>query len=168
MTKLPFDFTELVDHVVKSSPSPDRFSGDPSKATLKSLGVNQKNSAGFKKGIRRKIAPWTIAPSQVLTSANTTVANCVLSIHKNLSKPPLDPDEVVDFVVQSTPFPDKYTGDPTKSTLASLGVNPKTAGGFVEGIQEKIVPWIIESGKVITAGNKTVQDCALSVINNAT
>jgi hypothetical protein len=84
-----------------------------------------------------------------------------------MSKPPLDPDDLIDWVVQSAPFPDKYSGDPSASTLGSLGVNAGTAGLFVQGIQDRIKPWFIDSNDVAAEGNTLVGDCADSVNDNA-
>ena len=80
---------------------------------------------------------------------------------------PLDPDQLVDDVIQSTPFPNRFTGDASTCTLATLGVTGGTAGGFVANIQSKIRPWLIDSTDVPTAGNTTVQACALGINNNA-
>ena len=154
---------DLVDHVVAATPSPHKFNGDPAETTLGSLGVNATTARGFVRGIQSKLQPWLIDSNNVLTGRDVTVKDCAAAVEKVASKPPMDPDDLVKWIVASAPLPRNYNGDPNATKLAALGVNSTTAHGFVAGIQSRIVPWLINENDIVVAGNKSVQDCSFSV-----
>ena len=108
-------------------------------------------------------------PHKKSTGKKTLVKNATgeKPAPKKAKLEPLDPDQLVDDVIQSTPFPGRFTGDASTCTLGTLGVTGGTAGGFVANVQSKIKPWLIDSSDVPTAGNTTVQTCALAINNNA-
>jgi hypothetical protein len=144
---------ELVKHIVASTPSPQKFKGDPAEATLGSLGVNAATARGFVRGVQSKLQPWLIDSNNVLTGRDLSVQECASALEKMASKPPMDPDDLVTWIVESSPLPKNYDGDPNATKLAALGVNSKTAHGFVAGIQGRISPWLINESDVVVAGN---------------
>jgi hypothetical protein len=153
---------DLVKHIVASCPLPQRFKGDPESTTLGTLGLSASTARGFVRGFQAKIRPWHIDSNMVVTGKELTVQQAAISIEQMVSKPPLDPDDLIKWIVASSPLPNRYEGDPTIK-LGILGVNGTTAHGFVAGIQQKILPWLVNEGDVVVASSKTVQDCAFSV-----
>lgn len=160
--KKPPTQADLVKHIVASTPFPHKFKGDPEATTLGTLGVNASTARGFVRGLQAKIRPWHLDSNMVATAKELTVLQAAASMEQMVTKPPLDPDELIEWIVESSPLPDRYEGDPTIK-LGVLGVNGTTAHGFVAGIQEKIRPWLVNEADVVVTPSKTVQDCAFSV-----
>jgi hypothetical protein len=83
---------------------------------------------------------------------------------------PLTPDKCQDIIVHSTPDPQRFKpdSDPSSVTLFDLGVVGATESAvFVRAVKNRLRPWQINDGDVASSPDKTVQQAADSVGENA-
>ena len=88
-----------------------------------------------------------------------------------IDKPDLTPDFCLQVVVDSTPSPARFqlgTDDPSRVTLFDMGITDSTkAGGFVQELKRRILPWHIADSNVASSRDTTLQTAAASIPKGA-
>jgi hypothetical protein len=85
-------------------------------------------------------------------------------------KPDLTPEFCLHTVINSTPFPSRFSrdDDPSAVVLFDLGIiDDLTSAIYVQGVKSRISPWHIDSDNVLSARDTTVQDAADSIQTGA-